>query len=110
MDEEFGIIGSKEDRLREARGFNLMSDVFMSVALEDKAACEYVIRILMGRPDLVVKDVKTQYTISKITSHDARLDVLAEIIAVDSNNKLINIEYSVRMLLTTQGGRGSTGR
>ncbi len=96
MDRESGIIASKEERLLEARGFTLMSDVFMSVALEDKAACEYVIRILMGKPDLVVIDVKTQYTISKITSHDARLDVLAEITAIDSTNKLVNIEIQRR--------------
>ncbi|MBR5091017.1 MAG: PD-(D/E)XK nuclease family transposase [Ruminiclostridium sp.] len=96
MDRESGIIASKEERLQEARGFTLMSDVFMSVALEDKAACEYVIRILMGKPDLVVIDVKTQYTISKITSHDARLDVLAEITAIDSTNKLVNIEIQRR--------------
>ena len=96
MDKELGIIASKEERLQEAKGFTLMSDVFMSVALEDIAACEYVIRILMGKPDLVVIDVKTQYTISKITSHDARLDVLAEITAVDSKNKLVTIEIQRR--------------
>ncbi len=96
MDKESGIIASKEERLREAKGFTLMSDVFMSVALEDKAACEYVIRILMEKPDLVVIDVKTQYTVSKITSHDARLDVLTEITDTDSKNKLVNIEIQRR--------------
>ena len=96
MSEDVGIIASKEERLQEARGFTLMSDVFMSVALEDIAACQYVIRILMNRPDLVVKNVKTQYTISKIDSHDARLDVLAEITAVDSNNRLVMIEIQRR--------------
>lgn len=33
MDKELGIIASKEERLEEAKGFTLMSDVFMSVAL-----------------------------------------------------------------------------
>ena len=96
MNEEMGIIASKEERLQEAKGFTLMSDVFMSVALADIAACQHVIRILMNNPDLTVIDVKTQYTISKITSHDARLDVLAEITAVDSKNKLVNIEIQRR--------------
>ncbi|MBR1433229.1 PD-(D/E)XK nuclease family transposase [Ruminococcus sp.] len=96
MDKELGIIASKEERLEEAKGFTLMSDVFMSVALEDIPACQYVVRILMNRPDLVVTSVKTQYTISKITSHDARLDVLAEITAVGSDNKLVNIEIQRR--------------
>ena len=96
MDKELGIIASKEERLEEAKGFTLMSDVFMSVALEDIPACQYVVRILMNRPDLVVTSVKTQYTISKITSHDARLDVLAEITAVGSDNRLVNIEIQRR--------------
>lgn len=96
MDKELGIIASKEERLEEAKGFTLMSDVFMSVALEDIPACQYVVRILMNRSDLVVTSVKTQYSISKITSHDARLDVLAEITAVGSDNKLVNIEIQRR--------------
>jgi len=96
MDKELGIIASKEERLEEAKGFTLMSDVFMSVALEDIPACQYVVRILMNRSDLVVTSVKTQYSISKITSHDARLDVLAEITAIGSDNKLVNIEIQRR--------------
>lgn len=50
----------------------------------------------MNRSDLVVTSVKTQYSISKITSHDARLDVLAEITAVGSDNRLVNIEIQRR--------------
>ena len=44
--------------------------------------------LLAGIKDLTVKDVRTQYRISKITSHDAILDVLAE----DAEGKLINLE------------------
>ena len=81
-------IEEREKLVIEARKFNLMSHVFMRVALRDKKACQYVLRILTGIPDLVVKAVRTEYRVSKITSHDVVLDVLAE----DGNGKIYNIE------------------
>ena len=83
-----GAISRKERLLEEARKFTLMSDIFMKVALKDKAACQYVLRIIMGIEDLNVIEVRTQYEVSRIASHDARLDILAE----DSSGKLYNIE------------------
>lgn len=81
-------IEAREKRVIEARKFNLLSNVFMRVALRDKNACQYVLRILTGIPDLVVKAVRTEYRVSKITSHDVVLDVLAE----DGSGKIYNIE------------------
>lgn len=81
-------IVTHEKLLTDTRKLTLMSDVFMSVALQDIPACQHVLRILTGIPTLTVKEVQTQYSISKIISHDARLDVLAE----DENGKLYNIE------------------
>lgn len=83
-----GLIKSCEERVAEARKFNLLSNVFMSVALNDPLACQHVIRILTGIKDLKVKEIRTQYRISQITSHDAILDVLAE----DREGNLINLE------------------
>lgn len=60
----------------------------MSVALNDIPACQHVIRIITGIPDLVVKEVRLQHRISKITAHDAILDILAE----DSQKRLVNLE------------------
>ena len=82
------LIKNREERVAIARGFNLLNNVFMSVALNDLPACQHVIRILTGIKDLTVKEIRTQYRISKITSHDAILDVLAE----DAEGKLINLE------------------
>ena len=82
------ILANHEKRVEEARKFNLLSNVFMSVALNDIPACQYVLRILTGIEDLVVKEVRSQYRISKIRSHDAILDVLAE----DGTGKLYNLE------------------
>ena len=35
---------SREDRIRESQEFNLLSDVFLSVALDDAPACQHIIR------------------------------------------------------------------
>lgn len=74
--------------MREIQSFNLLSDVFMSVALRDVPACQHILRILTGFDDLKVKDVRTQYAISQIKTHSVRLDVLAE----TGNGKLYHIE------------------
>lgn len=81
-------IRTREKLLKTAREFNLLSNVFMSVALDDIPACQHVIRVLTGIKDLIVKEIRPQYRISKITSHDAILDILAE----DSKGKLYNLE------------------
>ena len=39
---------SREERIRESQEFNLLSDVFLSVALDDAPACQHIIRILTG--------------------------------------------------------------
>ena len=79
---------SREERVREIQSFNLLSDVFMSVALKDVPACQHILRILTGIDDLKVKEVRTQYTISRIKTHSVRLDVLAE----TGRGKLYHIE------------------
>ena len=85
---EAGRIRTREEKIAMAQKFSLMSDVFMSVALDDVDACQYVVRILTGIKDLEVKEVRSQYRISKITAHDAILDILAE----DSQGQLYNLE------------------
>ncbi len=82
------MLADHERRVEEAMKFNLLSNVFMSVALNDIPACQYVLRILTGIEDLVVKEVRSQYQISKLHSHDAILDILAE----DGTGKLYNLE------------------
>ena len=82
------FINIKDQLVEKARSFNLLSNVFMSVALNDIPACQHVLRIITGIPDLVVKEVRSQHRISKITSHDAILDILAE----DGQGRLINLE------------------
>lgn len=81
-------IVQREYLLSKIQRFTLLSNVFLSVALEDIAACQHVLRIILHKSELVVVRVKSQYRISKLTSHDAILDLFAE----DSEGNLYNIE------------------
>ena len=66
----------------------LFNDLLARAVLEDRAACEHILRTLTGIKTLVVKQNKTQYVISKLKSHNIIMDVVAE----DANNKLYEIE------------------
>ena len=81
-------IAARERRTAQAQRFNLLSNVFMSVALQEPAACQYVLRTLTGIADLTVRQVRTQYRISKLVSHDAVLDILAQ----DGAGRMYNVE------------------
>ena len=81
-------IAKREMLVAQARKFNLLSNVFMSVALDDKAACQHILRILTGMKELIVLEVRSQYRVSKIMSHDAILDILAE----DGCGNLFSVE------------------
>ena len=80
-----------EERRNKVRRFQLTSDIFFCKVLEDKEACQEVVRILLGHPSLVVKDVKTQYSIRNIENRSVVLDVLAE----DTDGRMVNVEMQV---------------
>lgn len=50
------FINIKDRLVERARSFNLLSNVFMNVVLNDIPACQHVIRVITGIPDLVVKE------------------------------------------------------
>ena len=79
---------SREERLSVMRSMNLFSNEFMNVALEDRAACEYVLRILTKIPDLHVQTVAVQWRVT----HSADRDVIIDVLAEDSEHRLYNIE------------------
>ncbi len=88
MSQTKSFLEQHEELLEKVKDFNLMNHVFMAVALQDKYACQHVVRILTGNSSLKVVSVKTEYRISKLVSHDAILDILAE----DENGELYNLE------------------
>ena len=86
------LIGTFEQKKAQVQQFNLMHDDFFAVVMQDKAALEVALRILLQNHELIVTDVRVQYSMRNLVGHSAILDVLAE----DTTGKLYNIEVQVR--------------
>ena len=79
----------QRENLRRIREFRLMDDIFMSKCFEDSPVCmELVLRIIMGKPDLKVLEVRTQKQIVNLLHRSLRMDA----IATDSDGRKINVE------------------
>ena len=81
-------IRHREFLLQGVENLTLLHDTFMKVALNDIAACQHVIRILMDDPTIEIVDVRSQYRLSRLVSKDSILDILAE----DSRGRVYNLE------------------
>ena len=86
------LIGSFEQKQKLVSQFNLIHDDFFAVVMQDKPALETTLRTLLKKKDLIVTEVRIQYSIRNLVSHSVILDVLAE----DSTGKLYNIEVQVK--------------
>ena len=82
------LLLTQEELQKHILGMTLFNDLLARAVLEDKEACEHILRVLTGIKTLVIQKNKTQYVISKLSSHNIIMDVLAE----DANNKLYEIE------------------
>ena len=66
-----------------------MDDDFMTKCFEgDPQYIQFVLRIILNKPDLVVVDVRTQVFMENLLNRSVRLDILA----TDSTGKKFNIE------------------
>lgn len=83
--------GTMEEKRRFVANFNLMDDTFFAVVMENKAACEYLLTALLGRPIRFIRSNKTQYSIKNAENHSIVLDALIE----DENKTKYNIEIQV---------------
>ena len=63
------------ERIKEMR---LIDDIFMSKVFEDKACAEVLLRAILKKNDLKVKNVNVQYDIKNLQGRSVRLDILAE--------------------------------
>ncbi len=67
----------------------LMDDDYMTAFFNDNIpGTELVLRILLSKDDLIVKEVKVQNDIKNLQGHSARMDV----VATDSEDRIYNIE------------------
>ena len=81
---------SYEEQLADIQNMTLMDDVFMRIFFKDNIPCtELVLRIIMDKPDLIVKTVKVQYVLK---SADGARCVRLDVYAVDADGRHYNIE------------------
>ena len=88
-----GVIMDKEQQhqedLQRIRGFRLIDDDFMNACFDEYIeGTELVLRIILNKPDLFVKSVKTQKVMKNLQGRDIWLDIDAS----DSGNNEYDIE------------------
>lgn len=78
-----------QEDLQRIRGFRLIDDDFMNACFDDNIeGTELILRIILGKPDLSVKSVKTQKVMKNLLGRDIWLDIDA----TDSKNTELDIE------------------
>ena len=78
----------KEEAIRRVMGFRLLDDEFMKAVFNDnREAASLVLRIILGKPDLVVETVKAQVTVANFVGRSISVDILAT-----ENGNRYNIE------------------
>ena len=78
------------EKLAGIKALTLMDDVFMQIFFKDNIACvQLILRIIMNKPDLIVKTVKVQHVLNGADgTHSVRLDIYA----VDADGRHYDIE------------------
>jgi hypothetical protein len=91
---EILIDDQKRNELKEEiKNLRLLEDTFMTKCFHESLECtEFVLRIVLNMPDLVVKSAITEYYIKNLQGRSARLDIRA----VDSKGKIYNVEVESR--------------
>lgn len=78
-----------QEDLQRIRGFRLMDDDFMNACLEDNIeGVELILRIVLDKPDISVKQVRTQKVMKNLLGRDIWLDIDA----FDASGKEYDIE------------------
>lgn len=74
--------------LKTVREFRLLDDNFMVKVFEDKKCVEFILRIIMGVPSLVVQTNRVQDSVNNLQGKSVRYDISA----TDADGTLYNIE------------------
>ena len=67
----------RAELLEIIRNFRLKDDTFMSKVFEDKECSELMLRVILGRDDLTVVRVVSQFELKNLQGRSARLDIYA---------------------------------
>jgi predicted transposase/invertase (TIGR01784 family) len=81
-------IFQRQKDLEYIEKFRMLDDDFMKSVFDDKPTVEFLLRIILNRPDLVVISVRTEYVLNNLYGRSVRLDI----VAVDEHGKIYNIE------------------
>lgn len=81
------LFGTFEQKRALVNQFSMLDDMFCSKVLEDKAACEYLLTALLGKPIKVIEN-KTQYSLRNLENHSVVLDALVE----DDEHNIFDVE------------------
>lgn len=93
MTETERIERQHQEDLQRIRGFRLLDDDFMTKCFDgDPQYIEFVLRIVLEKPDLKVVDVRTQVFVENLLERSVRLDV----VATDSEGRVMNVEIQRR--------------
>ena len=92
----------RAELLEIIRNFRLMDDTFMSKVFEDKECSELLLRVILGRDDLTVVRVVSQFELKNLQGRSARLDIYA----VDSTGA----KYDVEVQRSDKGAVPKRGR
>ena len=77
MDIVESVLSMRDRFLIKLSKATIFDNFFMRVVLRNKEVCQYVLRKILKKPDLVVIECNTEVQISKLFGKDSRLDVLA---------------------------------
>ena len=82
-----------QEDLQRIRGFRLLDDDFMTKCFDgDPKYIEFVLKIVLEKPDLDVIEVRTQVFVENLLERSVRLDV----VATDSEGRVMNVEIQRR--------------
>lgn len=84
------MINCSKEYLELVRNATLFDDPYMDVFFKDQPQlAQFVLRLILDKPDLVVESVRIQDTIPDLGSKTVRMDITA----TDSTGKLYDIEF-----------------
>lgn len=102
MADENRLLDDRKVKEEAIKQFRLMDDTFMSKVFEDKKCAELLLRVILNKDDLTVRNTQTQFEIRNLQGRSARLDIYA----VDSDG----VQYDVEVQRRDSGAIPKRGR
>ena len=89
---ESSLLLTQEELQKHILGMTLFNDLLARAVLEDKEACEHILRILTGIKTLVIKKNKTHLAINLVEDHAINLVKRKNPVLPAKNQEMANRE------------------